>query len=88
MPGFLNGGERVDVLNANERGALGFSVPECPVSAQVRIADTVHTPALRLETVLIEPDEERACLTWRAAVACDKRAPAVHLVELTMSGRL
>jgi hypothetical protein len=88
MPGFLTGGERIDVLNASERGALGFSVPECPVSAQVRIADTVHTPALRLETVLIEPDEGRACLTWRAAVACNKKVLAVHLVELAMSGRL
>jgi hypothetical protein len=87
MPGFLQGGERVEVLNANERGAFGFGVPECPVSAQVRIAGTVYAPALRLETVLIEPDEGRACLIWRAAVACDKKVLAVQLVELAMSGR-
>jgi hypothetical protein len=87
MPGFLKGGERVDVLNASERGTLGFSVPECPVSAQMSIAGDVHAPTFRLETVLIEPDEGRACLTWRAAVACDKKVLAVHLVELAMSGR-
>ena len=41
-----------------------------------------HNPELNLETVLIEPDDERLCLTWRAALPCDKRALKVQEIRI------
>jgi hypothetical protein len=35
-----------------------------------------------LETVLIEPEDDRLCLTWRAAVPCDKAALKVRSVTI------
>lgn len=70
--GYLEGGERVELVNLSPKGFLAFTLPAMALHAQVHVGDMLHMPKLRLETVLIEPDANRLCLTWRAAVACDK----------------
>jgi hypothetical protein len=79
---FLEGGEPVELQHASPDGPWSFRLPRCGIDLQVRIAGRVEEPPLRLETVLLEPDERRFCLTWRAAVRCDKQATRVEKVTI------
>jgi hypothetical protein len=50
----------------------------------IRIAGKDEKPPLHLETVLIEPDEQRLGLTWRGSVHCDKKALQVEQVTIDL----
>lgn len=80
--GYLKGGEPIQVVGASAKGRLRFRLPVCDLEAAVTVAGRTEEPPLYLETVLIEPDEERLCMTWRAALPCDKKALKVEEVEV------
>ena len=79
---FLEGGEQVQVENVNPRGPLKFRLPRCGADLEVLMDGEAQHPELNLETVLIEPDDERLCLTWRAALPCDKKAVKVQEIRI------
>jgi hypothetical protein len=81
---FLRGGEPVVVDGACSRGRLAFALPHCKIGIDVKIAGHTRPAPTQLETVLIEPDENRLCLTWRAHVSCDRRALAVDEIAITL----
>jgi hypothetical protein len=83
---YLQGGEPVQVLGACKQGALRFDLPRCRIQAQVKIGGSKQSPPFHLETVLIEPDENRLSLTWRAELDCDKRALKVEQVTIGVEG--
>jgi hypothetical protein len=83
---FLAGGEAVELNGASRRGRLRFSLPTERPEAVVWIAGQTLSPPMRLETVLIEPDEDRVCLTWRATLACDKVALRIRQVTIATKG--
>jgi hypothetical protein len=37
---------------------------------------------VNLETLLIEPEENRFCLTWRASLRCDKKVLKVQEIAI------
>jgi len=80
--GYLKGGEPIQVVGASPKGRLRFRLPICDLEAAVTVAGQTEEPALNLETVLIEPDEARLCMTWRAALQCDKKALKVEEVDV------
>ena len=80
----FRGGEPVEVIGASRRGLLRFTLPTTRPEIAVRIAGGGATPSVSLETVLIEPDQDRLCLTWRAALPCDKKALKIDLVVIEM----
>ncbi|MFP2927139.1 DUF2169 domain-containing protein [Pyxidicoccus sp. 3LG] len=79
-PTHLAGGEPVKVVNASLEGPLQFSLPICRLGIEAWIADDMVEPRPHLETVLIEPDQKRLCMSWRAAVSCDKRVLKVQQI--------
>jgi hypothetical protein len=83
---FLSGGEPVELLGVSQGGPLRLAVPGCKPRAEVKIAGTQQRPPFNLETVLIEPDDNRLCITWRAAVSCDKQALKVETVTIEVEG--
>lgn len=78
--GWLLGGEPVELVNLSPGGTLRFALPTCTLEAEVHVAGAVERPPLRLETVVLEPDEGRFSLAWRGAVRCDKKVLAVEKV--------
>jgi len=82
---YLEGGEPVEVINASRNGPLRFTLPSCAFEVKVQIAGAKHDAPSNLETVLIEPDEERVCLTWRATTPCDKRVLKVEQVSIRLT---
>lgn len=71
---FLDGGEPIEVLGASLTGALRFQLPRAALRATILISRRRETPPLQLDTVIIEPDENRLSLSYRAALECDKQA--------------
>ncbi len=75
-------GASVRIENMSLRGLLEFEVPSSAPHVEVVVDGKTKTPSLRLETLLIEPNDERCYLTWRASVECDKKALAVSEVRI------
>ncbi len=86
IPGLV-GGEPVEILNASPNGRLSFALPAYAIEAQVSLGNSVEKPAMRLDTVLVEPDDKRVILVWRGALPCDKKALQVREVAIIASPR-
>ena len=78
----LEGGAPVSIRNMSPGGELSFEVPRLDLGIEITVAGKVETPPLRLETLLIEPNALRCSMTFRAKVACDKKALAVSEVRI------
>jgi hypothetical protein len=85
---YLEGNEPVEIHGASNTGPIGFALPTARPIVEVTIAGAKQEPWANLETLLIEPDENRASLTWRAAVPCDRQVLKVEkiVVKLRRSG--
>jgi len=81
---YLTGGEPIRLDNLSRDGPLAFSLPACRLQVKVRVAGATETPPLNLETVLIEPDNRRLCMTWRSALPCDKKVLKIEQVEIEL----
>ena len=67
-------GEPVEVSGVMPDGPIAFTIPDARLGVAVTVAGATEEPPANLETLSIEPDENRACFTWRAAVPCDRQA--------------
>lgn len=83
----LAGGEQVTVEGCAPDGTISFKVPASPLDLAIRVAGSVERPPAHLETLLIEPDANRLCMTWRAALPCDRTALKVEKITLALAGR-
>lgn len=79
---YLQGGEPVTIINVSPEGRLDFKIPYCPLQVEFNKDDKLETPALNLETVLIELDENRFSVVWRTSLRCDKQALKVKTIEV------
>ena len=77
---YLQPGEPVQVVGVMLDGPIDFAVPESYLRIAVTVAGSTQEPPVNLETLSIEPDENRACFTWRAAVPCDRKALKVEKI--------
>jgi len=77
---YLQPGDPVQVVGVMPDGPIGFTVPESYLRIAVTVAGSTQEPPVNLETLSIEPDENRICFTWRAAVPCDRKALKVEKI--------
>jgi hypothetical protein len=85
VPGYLKGGEKVEILGGTPSGQLRFRLPEYRVQATYRLDNNDHVRAANLDTVLIEPDASRLILLWRTVFPCDKKALRVREIEAALA---
>lgn len=84
-PGYLRGGEPIQITNMHPAGVLKFDVPRARLSTRVMIAGKAETPDFNLETLILEPNQLRMSLVWRAAVLCDKKALKVSDIRVALA---
>lgn len=84
-PGFLQGGEPVQIANMHPAGALQFEVPRVSLLSRITMAGKEETPDFNLETLLLEPNQLRMSLVWRASVPCDKKVLKIGEVRIAVS---
>ena len=65
---YLKGGELVQLENLSPKGRLAFYLPliELKIETSIKGDRCLHDAVM--DTVVIEPDEERVSITWRTAV--------------------
>lgn len=78
----LQGGETVQIVNACHGGVRKFDLPALTPECRVEIDGAIERPTFQLETVLLEPDEDRVCMLFRSALPCDKRALLIGRVDI------
>jgi hypothetical protein len=83
---YLEAGEQVEVSGVMPDGPCAFTVPDGRLSVDVMIAGSAHHPRVNLETLVVEPDDNRVSFTWRASVPCDRQALKVQTVVITRAG--
>ena len=83
-PGFLIGGEQVEISNMHPCGTLKFALPHVKLNTVVFIAGETVQPVFNLETLLIEPNELKLSMVWRAAVQCDKKMLKISNVKINI----
>lgn len=81
----FKGGEAVKVSNASKEGDLSFNLPKRSVDATVWIKGKEALHKLSLDTVIIEPDERRTILVWRATVPCFRQFLYINKVKIKES---
>ncbi len=79
--GHLAAGTVVEVRGATPSGLLRFQLPPVRVEVTYVLDHAPQVQPANLDTVLIEPDESRVVLVWRAALRCDKKALRVNEVR-------
>lgn len=85
-PGYLQGGEPVEVLGAAPGGRpLRVRLPAVRMTVTYRFDRGDEARPANLDTVLLEPDAGRMVLTWRAALAADKRTLRAREVRATVA---
>ena len=77
---YLQPGESVQVGGVMPDGPVSFTVPESYLRVAVTVAGARQEPPAHLETLSIQPDKNRVCFTWRAAVPCDRKALQVEQI--------
>jgi hypothetical protein len=79
---YLQGNEPVEVRGATPDGPISFALPVAHLEVEVKIGGGHERPPANLETILLEPDENRLCLTWRAALPCDRKVLKIERVTV------
>lgn len=71
--GWLRGGEDVFLENLTVSGRLNFTLPRVPLGFSTRFGRDREEHRAFLQTVVIEPDEERLILVWQTSLDCHHR---------------
>lgn len=82
LPRHLTGSEQVLVENASRSGRLLFPLPGCSPRVSVIIGAVVNELEMCLDTVVVEPDEERLVLVWRGRYNVHGRVHDVKSVSV------
>ena len=81
-PGYLHGGEPVELRGLTASGTLSFTLPRARISTTYVFDSVRETRTANLDTVLIEPDAGRLVLVWRSGLTCDKKLLKVREVVI------
>jgi hypothetical protein len=74
VPGFLRGGETVELENLSPTGYLSFVLPKVYPVFTTRFGKESVEHRGHIQTVILEPDYPRVILVWHTALPCQHRA--------------
>jgi hypothetical protein len=78
----LQGGEPVRLEGASSHGPLAFELPRVSMNWEAKLGDVWIALAPVIDTLILEPDESRCTLTWRARLDIHGRVRKVRGVRL------
>lgn len=87
-PDYLTGTEQVLVDGACKQGPLRFDLPGITPQVSVRFRQRKDDVAMRLDTVVVEPDEARLVMVWRGILNIHGSAQEIMSVSVNnLKGR-
>jgi len=78
--------ESFHLTNLTESGELTFQLPAIRLAVLVSIKGRTQSYRPTLDTLVIEPDEQRVLLTWRATVPCSRQF--LYIDSITVKGKV
>ena len=81
--GYLKGGQSVVIENASPNGILRFALPTLAFKVCFVLNGQKQERPSFLDTLIIEPDENRFSMIWRASRPCDKAMLQLNTVRIT-----
>lgn len=85
-PGYLRGGEAVHIAGMHPAGNLSFNLPRINLVSCVSMQNKDEkSPLFNLETLMIEPNELKLSMVWRASMVCDKSTLKINNVNVSLS---
>jgi len=79
--GYLQAGDWIEAGGVTPSGILRVQLPPVRIEVTYIVDGSPQPVPANLDTVLIEPDQNRLALVWRAALRCDKKALRVNEVR-------
>lgn len=83
-PKHLSGTEQVLVEGASKHGSLRFELPGITPQAAVRFQQREDDIILKLDTVIVEPDEARVVLVWRGVMNAHGKVHEIAQVRVEL----
>jgi hypothetical protein len=80
---FLEGGEPLSLMGASPAGPIQSSIPKARPLVRANLDGRWVTLPTQLETVIVEPDDGRLCISWRGSLPCDKRTLKIRSIFVT-----
>lgn len=80
---FLDGGEPLSLMGTSPAGPIQSAIPKAKPVIQVNLDGRWVPLSPQLETVIVEPDEGRLCISWRGSMPCDKRMLKIRSILVT-----
>lgn len=77
---YLQGGERVVLLNMTPEGRIAFDLPRLEVPMRLVLRSGHRSLEPNLDTVIVEPDARRCMLVWRASTRLTGKLTDIHEV--------
>lgn len=78
----VHGGEAVQCINLSKVGFLHFVLPRVEVPVTFVLDNRQENKPPMLDTLLIEPDEQRLVLTWRARIALGRKLTQLREIKV------
>lgn len=73
MPGYLKGGEPVELYNLSPGGLLRFTLPRVWLTFNTSLGGEIVEDRAKLHTVILEPDFPRVILVWHTSLPCHNK---------------
>jgi len=83
-PGFLSGGESVEITHMHPAGTLHFLLPKVKLVGRVKAAQQ-HSLHFNMESVIIEPSILQCHMVWKAAHVCYNDAFHIQAIDVDLS---
>jgi hypothetical protein len=83
-PGFLQGGELVNITGMHPLGELNFNLPVLKLRNKIHFESSEIAFDFTLETLLLDPNQLQLSMVWRSAFSCDKKALSVKQITVSM----
>ena len=83
----LEPGTMAHLEHLTPQGLFSFAIPEQQVPVVFRFNNREERPKMMLDTLLIEPDDQRFLLSWRTKVPLGRKSQELREVQLGEAGR-
>ncbi|WP_020405914.1 DUF2169 family type VI secretion system accessory protein [Hahella ganghwensis] len=82
---YFLGGEPISITHTHpERPLIQSMVPECVLSAVIDFSGDQHALPLRMETLILEPEQNRQQLVMRALFPCERKVGKLKSVRIRL----
>ena len=82
VPGYLRGGEAIELVNCTPDGLRRAVVPTAAVRCQAFFGASAQNLPLRLDTLVLRPDSEQIDLTWRGLLPLGRKILTLTRVQI------